>query len=218
MSRGSLTHGGFSRFPTVLKLVAPTEVKQTVAPKRQKNAELRTREHLTSDEVETLIEAARGNRHGHRDATMILLTYRHGLRAAEVCDLRWDQIDFNGAVLHVRRLKNGTPSTHPIQGDELRALRRLHREAPTSPFVFDSERGSPFTTAGFARMVERAAAGAGLEIKAHPHMLRHACGYALANKGHDTRAIQGWLGHRSITSTAVYTALAPNRFKDFWRD
>jgi integrase len=116
-----------------------------------------------------------------------------------------------------RGVKNGTPSTRPIQGDELRALRRLQRESPTSPFVFVSERGSPFTTAGFARMIERAAAGA-LELKAHPHMLRHACGYALANKGHDTRAIQGWLGHRSITSTAVYTALAPNRFKDFWRD
>jgi site-specific recombinase XerD len=115
-------------------------------------------------------------------------------------------------------VKNGTPSTHPIQGDELRALRRLQRESPASPFVFVSERGSPFTTAGFARMIERAAAGAGLELKAHPHMLRHACGYALANKGHDTRAIQGWLGHRSITGTAVYTALAPNRFKDFWRD
>jgi integrase len=76
---------------------------------------------------------------------MILLTYRHGLRAAEVCDLRWDQIDFNGAVLHVRRVKNGTPSTHPIHGGELRALRRLHRERPSSPFAFVSERGSPFT-------------------------------------------------------------------------
>jgi integrase len=201
-----------------LRVVAPTEVKRTVAPKRAKNAELRTREHFTPDEVEALIEAARSNRHGHRDAIMILLTYRHGLRAAEVCDLRWDQVDFNGAVLHIRRVKNGTPSTHPIQGDELRALRRLHREAPTSPFVFVSERGSPFTTAGFARMIERAAAGAGLELKAHPHMLRHACGYALANNGHDTQAIQGWLGHRSITSTAVYTALAPSRFKDFWRE
>src|SRR6202049_4323883 len=95
--------------------------------------------------------------------------------------------------------KNGTPSTHPLRGDELRALRRLQRESETSPFVFVSERGSPFTTAGFARMVERAADAAGMELKAHPHMLRHACGYALANKGHDTRAIQGWLGHRSIT-------------------
>jgi integrase len=201
-----------------LKLVAPTEVKRTVPPKRGKNVELRTREHFTLDEVEALMEAAKGNRYGHRDATMILLAFRHGLRASEVCDFRWDQVDFSGAVLHVRRVKNGTPSTHPIQGDELRALRRLQRESATSPFVFVSERGSPFTTAGFARMIERAAAGAGLELKAHPHMLRHACGYALANKGHDTRAIQGWLGHRSITSTAVYTALAPNRFKDFWRD
>jgi integrase len=201
-----------------LQLVTPTEVLRTVPPKRQKNAALRTREHLTIDEVEALIEATRGNRYGHRDATMVLLAFRHGLRSSEVCDLRWDQVDFNGAVLHVRRVKNGTPSTHPIQGDELRALRRLQRESAASPFVFVSERGSPFTTAGFARMIERAAAGAGLELKAHPHMLRHACGYALANKGHDTRAIQGWLGHRSITSTAVYTALAPNRFKDFWRD
>jgi site-specific recombinase XerD len=90
-----------------------------------------------------------------------------------------------------------------LLGDELRALRRLQRESMPSPFVFVSERGSPFTTAGFARMVEREAIGAGLELKAHPNMLRHASGYALANKGHDTRAIKGWLCHRSITSTAV---------------
>jgi len=93
------------------------------------------------------------------------------------------------------------------------------RESAPSPFVFVSERGTPFTTAGFGRMIDRAARrGLGLELKAHPHMLRHACGYALANRGHDTRAIQGWLGYRSITSTAVYTALAANRFKDFWRE
>ncbi len=97
----------------------------------------------------------------------------------------------------------------------MRALRRLLRESQSSPFVFVSERGPPFTTAGFARMIERAATGAGLDIKAHPHMPTPA---ALTNRGHDTRAIQGWLGHRSITSTAVYTALAPNQFKDFWRD
>jgi integrase len=180
-----------------LKLVAPTEVKRTVAPGRCPNAELRTREHLTAGEVEALVEAAKANRHGHRDATMILIAFRHGLRAAELCDLRWDQVEFGAAVLHVRRVKNGTPSTHPLRGDELRALRRLQRESQTSPFVFVSERSSPFTMAGFARMVERAAAGAGLELKAHPHMLRHACGYALANKGHDTRAIQAWLGHRN---------------------
>jgi site-specific recombinase XerD len=203
---------------SALRLVAPTEVNRTVVPTRRPNAELRTREHLTPGEVEALIEAAKANRYGHRDATMILVAYRHGLRAAELGDLRWDQVEFNAAVLHVRRVKNGTPSTHPLHGDEMRSLRRLQHESAPSPFVFVSERGSPFTTAGFARMIERVAVAAGLELKAHPHMLRHACGYALANKGHDTRAIQGWLGHRSITSTAVYTALAPNRFKDFWRD
>ena len=102
--------------------------------------------------------------------------------------------------------------------DELRALRRLQREQePRSAFVFTSERGSPFTTAGFARMVERAGAEAKLGFKAHPHMLRHACGFALANKGHDTRALQGYLGHKNIQHTVRYTELAPGRFKDFWR-
>ena len=202
-----------------LKLAAPSAVNRTVVtPKRPPNAELRTREYLTDAEVDRLTEAAKGNRHGHRDATMILVAYRHGLRAAELADLRWDQIDFQSATLHVRRVKRG-PSTHPVLGDELRALRRLQREQePKSPFVFTSERGAPFTTAGSARMVERAGAEAGLGFKAHPHMLRHACGYALANKGHDTRALQAYLGHRNIQHSVRYTELAPDRFKGFWRD
>lgn len=192
-----------------LKLFTPATVNQTVMPKRRPNAELRTREYLTDAEVDRLVEAAKGNRYGHRDATMILIAYRHGLRAAELADLRWDQIEFGSATLHVRRVKRGTPSTHPILGDELRALRRLHREQePKSPFVFTSERGTPFSTAGFARMVERAAAEAELGFKAHPHMLRHACGYALANKGHDTRALQAYLGHRNIQHTVRYTELS----------
>lgn len=158
------------------------------------------------------------NRCGHRDATMILTAYRHGLRASEPTDLRWDQIEFATAILHVRRAKRGTPATHPIMGDELRALRRLQREQdPASPFVFVSERGAPFTTAGFARMVERAGRTAKLAFKAHPHMLRYACGYALANRGHDTRSLQAYLGHRNIAHTVRYTELSPTRFKDFWR-
>jgi integrase len=202
-----------------LKLVTPASVNRTViTPKRPPNAELRTREYLTDVEVDRLTEAAKGNRHGHRDATMILVAYRHGLRAAELADLRWDQIEFASATLHVRRVKRGTPSTHPILGDELRALRRLQREqGPKSTFVFTSERGTPFTTAGLARMVERAGEAAGLGFKAHPHMLRHACGYALSNKGHDTRALQAYLGHRNIQHTVRYTELSPDRFKDFWR-
>ena len=186
-------------------------------PLRKPNAELRTREHLTEPEVKRLIEAAKGNRHGHRDSTMILLAYRHGLRASELCDLRWDQVSFSGAALHVRRRKNGNPATHPLTGLELRALRRLKREQkPSSPFVFTSERKVPFSTEGFARMLQRV--GAGLTIKVHPHMLRHACGYALANAGHDTRALQAYLGHKNIQHTVRYTELAPGRFKNFWRD
>src|SRR6201990_3575133 len=140
-----------------LKLVAPDTDNRTVGPGRRPNAELRSREYLTDAEGERLTNAAKGNRHGHRDATMVLMAYRHGLRASELVDLRWDQVDFRTATLHVRRVKQGTPSTHPILGDELRALRRQQREQePKSPFVFTSERGAPFSTAGFARMVERA--------------------------------------------------------------
>ena len=202
-----------------LKLVKPTTVKRTVMPRRRPNADLRTREYLTEAEVDRLMAAAKGNRWGHRDATMILMAYRHGLRVSELVDLRWDQIEFTTATLHVRRVKQGTPSTHPILGDELRALRRLQREQePKSPFVFTSERATPFGTAGFARIVERAGEAAKLGFPAHPHMLRHACGYALANKGHDTRALQAYLGHKNIQHTVRYTELSPTRFRDFWRD
>lgn len=144
--------------------------------------------------------------------------HRHGLRVSELIDLRWEQLDFQTATLHVRRVKQGTPSTQPIQGDEMRALRRLQREQePKSPFVFTSERGAPFGVSGFARLVERAGKQAGLSFKAHPHMLRHACGFALANKGHDTRALQAYLGHKNIQHTVRYTELAPTRFRSFWQ-
>ena len=201
-----------------LKLVAPRAVNRTVTPTRLPNADLRTREYLTEAEVERLMTAARKNRWGHRDATMVLVAYRHGLRVSELVDLRWDQVEFRTATLLVRRVKQGTPSTHPILGDELRGLRRLQREQePKSSFVFTSERGAPFTTAGFARMIERAGSEAKFGFKAHPHMLRHACGYALANRGHDTRALQAYLGHRNIQHTVRYTEMSPTRFKDFWR-
>src|SRR5215471_3539061 len=124
----------------------------------------------------------------------------------------------NAAFVHVNRAKNGEPSTHPLSGVELRALRRLKRESIESPFVFVSERGSPFTTAGYRKMIARLGEAARFSFPVHPHMLRHACGYKLANDGRDTRALQHYLGHKSIQHTVRYTKLSPDRFRDFWRD
>ena len=177
------------------------------------------REYLTEREVERLMKAAGSNRWGHRDATAILIAYRHGLRASELVAVRWDDTDLATGKLHVRRAKGGAASVHPIGAKESRALRRLHRERPiASPYVFVSERGAPLSVAGYQRMVARAGEAARFGFLVHSHMLRHGCGYKLANDGQDTRAIQHYLGHRSIASTVRYTALAPDRFKGFWRD
>ena len=182
-------------------------------------AKRRPREYLTEREIERLMDSARGNRWGHRDATAVLIAYRHGLRASELVVLRWDDIEFATGRLHVRRAKGGATSVHPIGGKESRALRRLQRETKTpSRHVFVSERGAPLSVAGYQRMVARAGEAAGFGFLIHSHMLRHSCGYKLANDGQDTRAIQHYLGHRSIASTVRYTALAPDRFKHFWKD
>jgi type 1 fimbriae regulatory protein FimB/type 1 fimbriae regulatory protein FimE len=199
-----------------LRIVAPNNLNRTV-PLRRPNAELRTREYLTPAEVNRLIKAARHGRYSHRDATLILVTYRHGLRAIEVADLEWSQVEWGrGAALHVRRAKNGKPAVHPIRGDELRMLRELQRTTQGA-FVFQTERGGPFTADAVNRLVKRIGERAGFPFQVHAHMLRHACGYAMANAGHDTRLIQDWLGHRAIQHTARYTELSPIRFKDVWR-
>ncbi|MBV9591545.1 MAG: tyrosine-type recombinase/integrase [Hyphomicrobiales bacterium] len=179
----------------------------------------RKREYLTPDEVEKLIEAAKDNRHGHRDATMILTTYRHGLRASEVCALEWHDVDFTKAELHVRRAKNGKPAVHPIRGDELRALRRLQREqSPRSQWIFTTERGAPMLPDSLGKLVRRLGKGSQLlGFSIHPHMLRHGCGFALANAGHDTRLIQDYLGHANISNTVRYTELSATKFKNVWR-
>jgi site-specific recombinase XerD len=177
----------------------------------------RTREYLTASAVEALMAAARkGSLYGHRDATMILIAYRHGLRASEVCDLQWHQVELTTGRLHVRRSTRGTPSVHPLQGDELWALRRLQREQGPSPHVFVSERGAPMAPKSFHALMQRLGERTGMPFATHPHMLRHGCGYELANKGHDTRALQAWLGHRNIRHTVRYTELASDRFRDFW--
>jgi type 1 fimbriae regulatory protein FimB/type 1 fimbriae regulatory protein FimE len=192
---------------------------KVVPPRRVSNRERRTREHLTPQEVEKLINAAsRVGRYGHRDATLILLAYRHGLRVSELVALRWDQIDLEQGLLHISRLKNGVPSTHPLRGPELRALRRLRREQGASPYVLTTERGSVMTDSSVRKIMARAGEQAQLGFPVHPHMLRHACGFKLANEGHDTRAIQHYLGHRNIHHTVRYTELAADRFKQFWKD
>ena len=192
---------------------------RTAPPLKRPNADYRTREYLTPCEVDQLVAAAsRTGRHGHRDATMILIAYRHALRVSELVALRWEQVDLKQGVLHVRRRKNGAPSTHPLHGPEIRALRRIAREYPHTRYVFMTERQGPLTDSAFRKIVARAGEVAGLELPVHPHMLRHSTGYKLANDGQDTRAIQHYLGHKNIQHTVRYTELTADRFKDFWED
>jgi type 1 fimbriae regulatory protein FimB len=188
-------------------------------PPKRPNAERRSREHLTPAEIDRLIAAARRlGRHGHRDAAMILLAYRHGLRVSELVSLRREQLDLRQGLLHVRRRKNGLPSTHPLHGPELRALRQVLHAYPETAYVFVSERGAPMTAATFRKLVARAGEAAKLGLPIHPHMLRHSTGYKLANDGRETRAIQHYLGHRNIQHTVAYTRLDASRFNDFWPD
>jgi integrase len=194
----------------------PAETKP-IPPRKRRYG--RARQYLTEAEVERLIKAAGNNRYGHRDATMILLTFRHGLRTAEVTQLKWTDVDLDHSELHVTRVKNGKPATHPLTGRELRALRKLKREQdPASLFVFTSERGAPFAPRGFRQMIERLGDIAKFEFPVHAHMLRHACGYKLANDGVDTRSLQAYLGHKNIQHTVRYTELSPGRFRNFWKD
>ena len=198
----------------------PTAVNGKVAPPRRRpNRDSRTREYLTPTEVAALLEATRvSGRHGHRDRTLLLLMYRHGLRLGEAVALRWEQIDLKAGLLCVQRLKNGVEVTHPLRRPELSALRQLGRDWPDGPYLFVSERGGPMTTSNVRKLVARLGIAAQLAFPVHPHMLRHACGYKLANDGHDTRSLQHYLGHKNIMHTVRYTEMAPGRFKGFWRD
>ena len=199
--------------------VSPSTLNGKVPPLRRKNRDLRSREYLTTEEVERLGSAAKSTgRHGHRDMTMIIMMFRHGLRVSELVTLRWDMIDMKQGVMHVSRLKNGVSSTHPLRGPELRALRKLKRDYPDTPYLFVSERKGPLTASNVRKIVSRAGDNAELGMPIHPHMLRHSTGFKLANDGHDTRAIQLYLGHKNIQHTVRYTELASGRFNDFWTD
>ena len=198
---------------------APNSVNGKVPPRRRKNSEVRSREYLTADEVERLTEAAgKIGRHRHRDRTLVIIAFRHALRVSELVALRWDQVDLKQGLLHVNRAKNGSPSTHPLRGPEIRALRRLQRDYPETPYVFVTERKSPLTTSSIRKIISRAGLKADINFPVHPHMLRHACGFFLANEGHDTRAIQHYMGHKNIQHTVRYTELSSDRFNSFWKD
>jgi type 1 fimbriae regulatory protein FimB/type 1 fimbriae regulatory protein FimE len=187
-------------------------------PRKPKSRDVRPREYLTEDEVRQLVRAARRHgRYGHRDATLLLVTCRHGLRVSEVSALEWNAVDLHQGHLHVHRLKAGVPAVHPLRGVEIRALRKLQRVA-CSPYVFESERRGPLSDSAVRKIVSRAGKLSGISFPVHPHMLRHAAGYKLANDGHDTRAIQHYLGHKNIRHTVRYTQLSSVRFREFWRD
>jgi site-specific recombinase XerD len=181
----------------------------TNPPPKVPNADRRSREHLTPAEIDRLIAAARRlGRHGDRDAAMILLAYRHGFgfQSWSACGARAG--GSATGLLHVRRRKSGLPSTHPLRGPELRALRKMLRDYPETAYVFVAERWAPMTAATFRKLLARAGDVARLGMPIHPHMLRHSTGFKLANDGQDTRAIQHYLGHKNIQYTTLYTQLA----------
>jgi integrase len=198
--------------------VGKTEKLQSHSPNCHKYQEVRKREYLLPEEVDAMRSAINKSkcRYAHRNSTLILLIYRHGLRLSEAASLRWEQIDFNGGTIHIKRVKHGTPSTQPLYGDEIRALRKLQRDAPASSYVFQSSRCSPLAKDTIAGIIEQAGKLAGLSFPVHTHMLRHGTGYYLANRGVDTRTIQNYLGHKNIQHTVRYTELASGRFQGLW--
>ena len=180
----------------------------------------RAKNYLTEAEIENFLKAARKGRHCIRNFAMMLLAYRHGLRVSELINVRMADLDLDTGRLFVRRNKGSLSTSQPLEGDEIRALRRWLRQrtnAPScnSPLIFLSERG-PMTRQGFNYVCAEVGKRAGLSIKAHPHMLWHSCGFALANKGCDMRLIQDYLGHRNIRHTQLYTRTAAVRFEGLW--
>lgn len=198
---------------------AKLQPKPRPAPPKKQKYDSAAREYLRPDEVDAMVKAARkSGRHRVRDAAIILRMFRHGLRTAELVALRWQQVDLKAGYLDVHRVKRGHDAKHPLRGPQLRLLRELQRLYPDSPYVFVSERKAPLSSRSIRGIVARAGKLAGLALVPHPHQLRHACGYYLASHGHDTRAIQDYLGHKTIQHTVRYTKMAPHRFENFWND
>jgi type 1 fimbriae regulatory protein FimB len=197
-------------------------VRQRKTAKKRKTPRSKAgRDYLTGLEVGKLMTATRGSRNEARDRCLLLLIFRHGLRVSEACRLKLDQVDTKGKVLHIARLKRGFSTTHPLRGDELKAigawLRQRDRMKPTGKTFFVSEQRKPLHRSTVNLLLHTCSKIAALPFSAHPHMLRHACGFALADQGADTRLIQDYLGHRNIQHTVRYTAANPARFEKLWR-
>jgi len=202
----------------MLQITAQLPLKAKFSPPPKKPS-TRDREYLRSPEVKAMIRAAKKvGRHGVRDGAIILLMFRHGLRTAELVALKWTQIDLAGGYIEVHRVKHGRDSIHPLRSPEIRALRQIQRDYTNTSYVFVSERKAPLSTRSIRHIIARAGELAGLPLLVHPHQLRHACGYYLAAQGHDTRAIQDYLGHKNIHHTVRYTQMSPQRFENFWMD
>ncbi len=196
-----------------LEPVEPIAKKGT-SPNQGHKATGRDREHLNQGEVDKLLAAAKSTaRNAHRNYCIVLTGYRHGLRVSEIAALKWSNIDFDRGTIYMNRLKGSISGTHPLQGDELRALRRLRREYPDTPYLFSGQDGSPMAATAISRMVKRLGTGCELVgFPIHAHMLRHTCGYLMIEKGYDSRLVQDWLGHANIQNTVRYTALSARKF------
>lgn len=182
---------------------------------------MKDRKHLVAAEVDRLIEATKGSRNAARDRCLLLLMFRHGLRVSEACSLQLSQVDTESRILHVSRMKKGLSTTQPLRSDEVKAIRawlsiRAKMNPETDDFFLSNRRG-PLSRKTAWLAIKKYGELAGLPLPAHPHMLRHACGFALADQGADTRLIQDYLGHRNIQHTVIYTAANPARFEKLWR-
>ncbi len=181
------------------------------------------RKHLTELEVDKLIKAAKTTRMGTRNVCLIMLMFRHGLRVSEATNMELSQVDVASHVLHVQRLKNGFSTVHPLRPDEIKVInawmkdRKAMELSESIKTFFVSERKRRMDRTSVNQLLESLSKIAELPLVAHPHMLRHACGYALADQGIDTRLIQDFLGHKNIQNTVIYTAANSARFERIWK-